>query len=149
MGLRSGSITFGGISSGLPTGEIIDQLLVLERRPIDLLEGQKESFEEKLEILQELNTKTKGFRDKLRGLDNLTNVLQSTSPSATEEFSKFTATSSDETIATATASAKALPGKVLMRVTQLAAAEREVSQGYTNLTDTVAPGTSESRWEAR
>ena len=112
MGLRSdsltGSITFGGIASGIPTNEIIDQILQLERRPIDLLEGQKEDFESKLSILQDLNTKTLSLRDILRGLDNMTNVRLSTSLSATEEFSSFTATSSDSTIATATATIKNL-----------------------------------------
>ena len=41
MGLRIGGITFSGISSGFPTDEIIEQLLELEQRPIDLLEGRK------------------------------------------------------------------------------------------------------------
>ena len=90
MGLRSGSITgsitFGGIASGFPTNEIIDQVLELEQRPIDLLEGQKTDFEEKLAILQDLNTKTLSFRNALRDLDNMTNVRASTSPSARDRI---------------------------------------------------------------
>ncbi len=144
MGLRSdsltGSITFGGIASGIPTNEIIDQILQLERRPIDLLEGQKEAFEDKLSILQDLNTKTLSLRDALRGLDNMTNVRLSTSLSATEEFSSFTATSSDSSIATATAGSSAAKGSIAIQVDRLAAREREVSQGYTDLTDTVGTG---------
>ncbi|MFQ5513542.1 MAG: flagellar filament capping protein FliD [Myxococcota bacterium] len=140
MGLRTGSITFGGLASGFPTNEIVDQVLELERRPIDILEGQKSSFEEKLAIFQDLNTKTRSFQEALRELDNLTNIFLTTSPSATEEFAKLTATSSDSTVATATADSKALPGKVLLQVTQLATSEREISQGYTNKTDTVGTG---------
>ena len=82
MGSRTGSITFGGLASGFPTNEIIAQIVELERRPIELLEGQKENFEEKLEIFQDLNTKTRDFRDKLRDLDNMTNVFNSESPIA-------------------------------------------------------------------
>ena len=48
MGLRIGAVTFGGLSSGIDTDKIIEQLVGLERRPIDLLEEQKSSFEEKL-----------------------------------------------------------------------------------------------------
>lgn len=144
MGLRTGSvtgsITFGGLSSGIPTNEIIDQLIELERRPIDLLEGQKEDFQAKLSILQDLNTKTLSLRTTLRNLDNMADVRLSQSLSATEEFSRFAATSSDSTIASATAGSGAAKGSVAIQVDRLASREREVSQGYTNLTDTVGTG---------
>jgi flagellar hook-associated protein 2 len=144
MGLRTGSvtgsITFGGLSSGIPTNEIIDQLLELQRRPINLLEGQKEDFQAKLSILQDLNTKTLSLRTALRNLDNMTNVRLSSSLSATEEFSKFEAASSDATIASATAGSGAAKGSIAIQVDRLASQEREVSQGYTDLTDTVGTG---------
>ena len=98
MGLRIGGITFSGIASGFPTDEIIEQLLELEQRPIDLLEGRKASFEEKLAIFQDLNTRTLTLRDALRKLDNMN--LLGTDLSVEEEFRRYAATSSNSTIVT-------------------------------------------------
>ncbi len=139
MGLRIGGITFSGIASGFPTDEIIEQLLELEQRPIDLLEGRKESFEEKLAIFQDLNTRTLALRDALRKLDNMN--LLGTDLSAFEEFRRFAANSSDSTIATATAASTATPGSILIEVQQLALQEREISNGYSARTASVGTGT--------
>ncbi len=136
---RGGSITFGGLSSGLPTNQIIDQLLELERQPIALLELQKAKQQERLALLQDLNTKTLALRSALRELDNMN--LVGTGPSAGEEFLRYAATSSDTDVLTATASSSALPGNVLLRVSQLATAERDVSQGYSATTTAVGTGT--------
>jgi flagellar hook-associated protein 2 len=136
---RGGTITFGGLSSGLPTNQIIDQLLELERQPIQLLELQKAAQQERLELFQDFNTKALALRNALRSLDNMN--LVGTGPSANEEFRRYAATSSDSGILTATAGSSAQPGKVLLRVDQLAAAEREVSQGYAATTDVVGTGT--------
>jgi flagellar hook-associated protein 2 len=138
MGLRIGGITFGGIASGLPTEEIIEKLLALERRPIDLLEGQKESFGKKLSILQDLASKTRTLRDRLRKLDGMN--LLGTGLSGIEEFKRFAATSSDDTIAAATAAPSAQPGKLLLRVDALARAEREISPGFAALTTVLGTG---------
>jgi flagellar hook-associated protein 2 len=70
----------------------------------------------------------------------MANVFQSASASAGEEFSKYTATSSDNTVATAAVTSGASSGKVRIQVSELASSERNVSQGYTNLTDTVGTG---------
>jgi len=139
MGLRVGGITFGGISSGLPTDQIIEQLLQLARRPIDSLEARKSSFEEKLGIFQDLNTKTRTLRDRLRALDNLN--LLGTSATAAEEFSALSASSNDTTIATATATGSAAPGSLTVEVSALARASRHVSQNFTALTDSIGTGT--------
>ena len=149
MGLRTGSVTgsvtFGGLASGIPTNEIIDQILQLERRPIDLLEGQKEGFESKLSILQDLNTKTLALRDALRNLDNMTNVRLSTSASATEEFTKTTTTttasSSHEDRAKVTATGLAESSTIIIEVEQLARNDRHVSAGFSAPTDTITNGT--------
>ncbi len=139
MGLRIGGITFSGISSGFPTDEIIEQLLELEQRPIDLLEGRKESFEEKLAIFQDLNTRTLALRDALRELDNMN--LLGTDQSAEEEFRRYAATSSNSTIATATAAPTATPGSLVIEVQQLATQERNISNGYSAETASVGTGT--------
>ena len=139
MGLRIGGITFSGIASGFPTDEIIEQLLELEQRPIDLLQGRKESFEEKLAIFQDLNTRTLALRDALRKLDNMN--LLGTDQAFEEEFRRFAATSSNSTIATATAGSRATPGTLAIEVTQLATQDRYISDAFAARTDSVGTGT--------
>ena len=139
MGLRIGGITFSGIASGFPTDEIIEQLLELEQRPIDLLEGRKASFEEKLAIFQDLNTRTLTLRDALRKLDNMN--LLGTDLSVEEEFRRYAATSSNSTIVTATAASTATPGSLVIEVQQLATQERNISNGYSAKTASVGTGT--------
>ena len=136
MGGRTGAITFGGLSSGLPTAELIEQLVELERRPIDLLEDRKSGFEEQLGILQDLNSKALALRDSLRAIDNMD--LLGSGPSAFEEFSQFAATPTDSTIATAIAGSGAVSGSLEVEVTALAAQSRHVSAaGYATETEAV------------
>ena len=139
MGLRIGNLTFGGISSGLPTQQIIEQLVSLERRPITLLENQKTQFNTRLEIFSDLAEKTRTLRDRLRSLDNL--ALLGNSPSADEEFSRFSATSTDEDIVRATATGSALPTTLNVRVTALATSQRVISQGFASEDSAVGTGT--------
>lgn len=148
MGLRVGGITFSGIASGLPTDEIIDKLLDLERRPIDLLENQKADFETRLGIYQDLNTKILSLSSALGKIDNVSSKTlsdiaagQPSEQSPFEEFKQFTAASSDEDVLTATASSAARPGSISIRVDTVASGQRDIStQSFTNLTDTVGTG---------
>jgi flagellar hook-associated protein 2 len=139
MGLRIGNLTFGGISSGLPTQDIIEKLLDLERRPITQLETRKEQFTTKLGIFSDLAAKTRTLRDRLRDLDNL--ALLGDGPSVDEEFARFSATSTDDDVVSATASGSALPATLDVRVSALATAERRVSQGFASRTASVGTGT--------
>ena len=139
MGLRIGSVTFSGLASGLESDRIIEQILELERRPIAALETRRDGLNTRLSIFTDLRTKTTSLRDQLRKLDNL--GLLGTTQSAEEEFSKFTASSSDSTVVTASATGRAAPGTLNLRVTQLAAAERRISTGFASETTDVGTGT--------
>jgi len=66
MGSRIGAITFGGLSSGLPTDDIIKKLLDLSRRPIALLEKQRDDTSERLDLYRDLNSKATALRDALQ-----------------------------------------------------------------------------------
>jgi flagellar hook-associated protein 2 len=138
-----GAITFQGLSSGLDTQEIIDKLLELERRPISLIEDKKTRAEEKRTILEDLNTKTRTLRDILRKIDNM-NTLGS-GLSSSEEFRRFEASSSDETIATATAGGRAMGGSIVIGVEQLAQQERNSSNGFSEENSSVGTGTLQFR----
>ena len=144
MGSRIGAITFGGLSSGLPTEEIIGKLLDLSRRPIEVLEKQRDDSNKRLELYRDLNSKTTALRDALRGLDNMANVIRRADspalPSAFEEFREYEAVSSDETKATASVGRSATPGSLVFSVEQLALQHRSLSGPYTAATDVISAG---------
>jgi flagellar hook-associated protein 2 len=144
MGSRIGAITFGGISSGLPTEEIVEKLLELSRRPIGLLEKQRDDSSERLKLYQDLNSRTTALRDALRGLDNMANVIRRLDapalPSAFEEFRRYTATSSDEDKATASVGTGATSGSLVFAIEQLAQGHRSLSGAYTSSSQVIAAG---------
>ncbi|RJR33540.1 MAG: hypothetical protein C4576_27890 [Desulfobacteraceae bacterium] len=51
-----------GLSSGLDWQSIVQQLTTVEHKPIDLVQNQKSQYEQKLKILQSLNTALLGFK---------------------------------------------------------------------------------------
>ncbi|RJR34744.1 MAG: hypothetical protein C4576_25945 [Desulfobacteraceae bacterium] len=51
-----------GLSSGLDWQSIVQQLTTVEHKPIDLVQTQKSQYEQKLEILQSLNTALLAFK---------------------------------------------------------------------------------------
>lgn len=131
MGVRAGSITFGGISSGLPVNTLIKSLVDLQRRPINILEQQKADFQTRLDLLTDLSNRTRSLRDSLRKLDDLADNVESQKiPASSTEFRSFTATSSAPTILTATASGAAAASNLRVQVTQLAQEDREISTGF-------------------
>lgn len=76
-----------GLSSGFDWRSMIDQLIEIEHRPVDLVENQKTEYEEKLEIFQSLNTSLLSFRT---NADNLASA---------EAFNLFTTTLSTDSSA--------------------------------------------------
>jgi flagellar hook-associated protein 2 len=144
MGTRIGAITFGGLSSGLPTEEIIGKLLELSRRPIEVLEKQRDDYSTRLDLYRDLNSKTTALRNVLRRLDNMADVIRPAgSPairSAFEEFRKYEAVSSDETRAGVSVGRGATPGSLVFSIEQLARQHRSLSGAYTSATDVVTAG---------
>jgi flagellar hook-associated protein 2 len=145
MGLRLGAVTFGGLSSGIDTNDIISQLVELQRRPVTLLENQKADFEEKLSILRDLSTRVRTLQTQLRGLDNMDNSVGAV-PSVDEEFKKTTstttATSSHPELASVTATGSAQSATIKIEVEQLAQNDRHVSDGFSSdTTSSITNGT--------
>ena len=88
-GLR-GRLTFGGLSTGLDTGALVDALIQAERRPLVLLQNSRAAIDARRQALQTFNTKVLALRDAARAVDNRLDSLAG--PSATEEFLAFQAT---------------------------------------------------------
>lgn len=109
-----------GIMSGLNTEEIINKLMAIERRPVDLLNRQKTTLEAQKTAWQEINTKLTDLHNKLVDLK-----LMST-------YTGKVAASSNEGVVTATASSTATPAVYSITVAQLAQAHSVASDRFTD-----------------
>jgi flagellar hook-associated protein 2 len=106
------SIQFTGLASGIDTKSIIDALMQLERRPLERLQGRIQVNEARSAAWGEINTKLLALKNSLSELTQ------------TATFSGRTATSSDQSIVTATATPDALTGAYHLNVISLATATR-------------------------
>ncbi len=93
-----GTITVTGLGSGTDFSRVIEELVNLEHYQVDRLEVWKTEWEEKIESIQGLNSR-------LLSMETFVNDYNTT-----PEFLSTTATSSDETVVTATSDSEATPG---------------------------------------
>lgn len=124
-----GTISFDGLATGINTTETVDKLIEVESRPKILKEAEKARLENQLTAWQEVNSK----------LLDLRTQAQEIWKSST--WATLTATSSNEGILTATASADAQAGTYTVEVTQLARAHQISTGGHSSDLDTVGTGT--------
>jgi flagellar hook-associated protein 2 len=107
-----GSITIGGLASGLDTQSLINAILQAERQPAAKLENQQVTLRSKMSALDTMTSKLTAFSNALRGL------------SAEVSFRGRAATVSDDTYLHATAGAGAETGLFSIEVLGLAAATK-------------------------
>lgn len=132
----AGTISVGGLSTGLDTNRIIEQLMRLERRPLDLIAARVSETERTKRAIGALSGKLSAFRAAAAALDTASEVLVRR------------ATSSSETVATVTAGAGAQKGTATLTVAQLARGSVAVASiGKTADTDTVASGAGTFRFQ--
>jgi flagellar hook-associated protein 2 len=111
-------ISFAGLASGIDTNQIIDQLIQIQRRPVVLLQNKQSTLQTQITALQTVNT-------------NLLSVLSSAEKlSKSDAFNVFNTSSTDEDVATVTASTSASPGSFSLEVTQVAQARSLVSSSF-------------------
>lgn len=123
-------ISVPGIGSGLDIRGLVDQLVSAERDP----------------VLNNLGSRQAAFNTDISALGTLKGALSTLKSSAQalndlSDFQKRIATSSDETVFTATASSSAIPGKYKIEVLKLAEAHRLATQGYSSQDTVVGTGT--------
>jgi flagellar hook-associated protein 2 len=126
MGL--GQIQFGGLASGLDTSAIIDAILRLERRPLQLLEGRKDAEQEKISLLSTFEKLVEDLRSKAQDL------VQANG------FYAYALTEGTEGIATFALSDGALSGSHELSVTALASADRWAFDGVASSTTPLGAG---------
>ncbi len=123
-------VTFGGLASGLNTQSIIAQLVQIEGQPITLLQNQQATLQNDLSLYQ-----------------NLSNDLASLKTAATQlstsaDFLVSQASSSDQSVLTASASSGAAVGNHSVIVNALAYASTLASASFSDTdTTTIQQGT--------
>jgi flagellar hook-associated protein 2 len=118
-----------GIGSGLDVAAIVNQLVAIERKPIELLQSQATATQTKLSafgLLQSYATNMRDIADKLAKPDFWTATAATSTDSASVSVSSTT---------TATA------GSYMVEVSQLARTQSLASKAYTASTDVVGTGT--------
>ena len=113
------SISFGGLGNGLDFGQVVDQLVKVQRLPIDQLSQKKATAQSKLTDYALLG-------GKLLALQSAGDALRL--PTA---FDRSSTTVSDQTVLTASASSAATAGSYLVRVTQLAQSHQITNKSAT------------------
>lgn len=102
-------ITFGGLASGLDTNYLIEQLIKLERQPIERKEKRILELEAVRDAWRDLNMRLRNLRSRLGDL-----LLP-------ETFLSLTSQSSDPSLVSASVKPQAKPGLYRVEVSQLAA----------------------------
>ena len=123
------TISSPGLGSGLDVNSIVQQLVAIERKPIDALAAQKTTLQDKLSSFGLLQSYTVNIQDAAAALAK---------PAL---WQQTTATSSDKTTVAASSGTTAVPGNYSVEVTQLAQAQALASKQYAASTDPVGTGT--------
>ncbi len=116
------TISFSGLNAGgFDFGSIVDALISLERRPIDLLEQRKEDLNSRKEMLNEISSKLSALKSAAEAL------------AKPNSLSFVKATSGNTDLFTASGSNSAALGSYQVTVNQLATATRVTSGFATQL----------------
>jgi flagellar hook-associated protein 2 len=116
-----------GASGGLDVQSLVSQLMSLERRPIDKLNSQVDSYQNKISSFGTLKGLVSSFQTSLQSLNS--------------NFQEFTATPSDASVFSASASTSAAAGSYSLDVANLARAQSLVAAGQTSSTAAIGDGT--------
>jgi flagellar hook-associated protein 2 len=123
------AISVGGLATGLDTETIVSQLMTVERKPVTLLETRKLKFEALAAAFKDLNSRLNSLKTKVDALKD---------PAS---FFARSVTSSDDTVATATATNGTVRGTFTLATTALARGSiAAAAVTKSALTDTIAAG---------
>jgi len=109
-----------GLVTGIDSSSLIDQLIALESRPIQNLQSRMQEIDVRRTAFLQLSAQLLAIRN------SVTNFNKSSL------FRRFSATSSNEQVVTATAGENALPSTTTFRVRSLVASHSLISRGFTS-----------------
>ncbi|WP_457666123.1 flagellar filament capping protein FliD [Thiolapillus sp.] len=113
-------ITAPGVGSGLDVNSIVNQLMALERRPLEALQRRQDQYEAQLSAYGQLKSALSGFQDAMEGL------------SSQDAFKVFSASTSNEDVLQVSAASTAPLGSYNVRVERLAAYHKMASNEFSN-----------------
>ncbi len=124
------TLTVSGLSTGIDYESLIQQMIQVERIPVNRLESQKSTYEQKKAAYTDLSSK-------LDSLESAADALR-----YARDFEGRTTTVSDTTILTASAATSASTGNYSITVSQIALAHKLNSgTGLASTSSSVASGT--------
>ena len=115
------SVTSLGVGSGLDLQGMLTKLMQVEQQPLTLLQNKQASYQSKISALGTLQSSLAALQTAAAGL------TPSSTQTATEKFSSYSASVADTTIASASAARGAVAGSYSLEVSSLATAQRLVS----------------------
>ncbi len=119
-----------GLISGLPIQQIIDDLMRVEARPMQLVQERNETLNEQQEAFQRMNTNILSLKS------NATDLLQP------RTFNPTSASSSNSEVLDVSSTASANPGNYSFSVKQLASSQQMLTRGFSDINETpVGSGT--------
>jgi len=119
-----------GLISGIDTGQLIDDLIAIERRPIQVLEARAQAIDARRAAFLSISAQLLAVRNSVANFNKLS------------FFKRFRSTSSNEGVVAATASQSALPASLTLRVNSLVTNHALISRGFTDANTTpVGAGT--------
>lgn len=125
-----GEIRLSGLSTGIDTDTLVQQLVAIERQRLEAYTARQETWTEKKDTLGELETKLESLQDAAEDLSDA------------DDLRAFSTSSSDEDVLTAESTSTAFEGSHSVVVNQLATAERWVhSTGLEYAESLVGAGT--------
>lgn len=117
-------------TSSLDVNSIVSQLMTVERQPITKLDSREASYQAKLSAYGSVKGAVSGFQTALQGLNSAS------------RYQTLTATASDATVFSASATSIASAGTHSMEVTSLAQSQKLAAAGQTSSTASIGSGAS-------
>ncbi|RMF92378.1 MAG: hypothetical protein D6734_12450 [Candidatus Schekmanbacteria bacterium] len=117
-------ISVGGLASGIDFNNIIDQLVEIEQQPLQLYEERKNTYQEKIDSLNNINSSLASLLTKCQTLNT------------SSQFNLKSVSVSDTDVLTASASSSAVTGNYSVEVLQTASSHKIASQGVNDINAT-------------
>ncbi|MBU1265992.1 MAG: flagellar filament capping protein FliD [Gammaproteobacteria bacterium] len=115
-------------SASLDVNSIVNQLMAVERQPLGKLSTREAGYQAKLSAYGSVKGSFAGFQTALQGLNSVS------------KFQSLTATASDTSVFSASASSNAAAGTYSLEVSSLAQAQRLVAAGQASSTAAIGSG---------
>lgn len=128
--IGSGILSSPGVGSGLDVNSIVSQLMAVEQKPLTDLQAKDAQINAQISAYGKLTSSLSSFQTAMNNIGDMT------------KFQVNSATSSDNTVLTATASSTAAPGAHTVQVVRAAEQHKLSSTTSFASTDTIAPATS-------